>query len=92
MISTVSFLVGCGGIEEDPDAAANEAQEPTEKDADNSDLSDGEKKKMDDAINPPDWFHREKVAQTRHNSWVASDLRLNRFRIRLPSTDAMAGR
>ena len=53
-ISSVSLLVGCGGIEEDPDAAANEAQEPTEKDADNSDLSDGEKKKMDDAINPPD--------------------------------------
>ena len=53
-ISSVSLLVGCGGIEEDPDAAANEAQEPTEKDADNSDLSDGEKKKMDDAINPPE--------------------------------------
>ena len=54
VISSVSLLIGCGGIEEDPDAAANEAQEPTEKDADNSDLSTKQKKEFDDAINPPD--------------------------------------
>ena len=52
-ISSVSLLVGCGGIEEDPDAAAaNNPGEPPKND--DSDLSDGEKKKMDDAINPPD--------------------------------------
>ena len=31
-ISSFSLLVGCGGVEVDPDAAANEAAEPTEKD------------------------------------------------------------
>ena len=52
-ISSVSLLIGCGGIEEDPDAAAaNNPGEPEKND--NSDLSDKEKKKMDDAINPPE--------------------------------------
>ena len=53
-ISSVSLLIGCGGgPAEDPDAAAtNKAGEAPKND--NSDLSDEEKKKMDDAINPPE--------------------------------------
>ena len=30
-ISSVSLLVGCSGVEDDPDAAANEAQEAGEE-------------------------------------------------------------
>ena len=53
-ILSVSLLIGCSGEPaEDPDAAAaNNAGEPVEND--NSDLSDEEQKKMDDAINPPE--------------------------------------
>ena len=52
-ISSVSLLVGCGEIEEDPDAAAANNAGGAPKN-DNSDLSDEEQKKMDAAMNPPD--------------------------------------
>ena len=53
-VSSASLLIGCGGgPAEDPDAAAaNNAGEAPKND--NSDLSAEDKKKMDDAINPPD--------------------------------------
>ena len=50
-ISSVSLLVGCGGVEVDPDAAANEAAEPTGKDGE---TTAEEKKKLDGDIAAPD--------------------------------------
>ena len=51
-ISSVSLLVGCNdGVEDDPDAAANEAAEPTEKDGD---TTAEEKTKLDAEISVPE--------------------------------------
>ena len=50
-ISSVSLLVGCGGTEIDPDAAANEAAEPTEKDGE---TTAEEKTKLDSEISAPE--------------------------------------
>ena len=53
-ISSVSLLIGCSGEPaEDPDAAAANNAGGAPKN-DNSDLSDEDKKKMDDAMNVPD--------------------------------------
>ena len=53
-VSSVSLLIGCGGgPAEDPDAAAANNPGVAPKN-DNTDISAEEKKKMDDAINPPD--------------------------------------
>ena len=50
-ISSVSLLVGCGsGVEDDPDAAANQKQEATIED---ENLTAEEKKKLDADITPP---------------------------------------
>lgn len=50
-VSSVSLLVGCNeNIAEDPDAAAKKAGEAT---VDDSNMTDEEKTKLDDAIKPP---------------------------------------
>ena len=52
-VSSASLLTGCGGPAEDPDAAAANTPGDAPK-MDNSDLSDKDKKKMNDAMNVPD--------------------------------------
>ena len=53
-VSSASLLIGCSGEPaEDPDAAAANNAGGAPKN-DNSDLSDEDKKKMDDAMNVPD--------------------------------------